>query len=109
VFSAQTGKFLRRIAAGRGPQEIAFSGKRALVTSGYGSSVQAVSWRTYGRHGSVGMPYGSFNLATIGDDFVTSSVLTGHVTELHVGTLKRMWTRKLAPVTRYVTISLWPR
>ena len=50
----------------KGPQEIAFSGKRALVTSGYGSSLEAVSWRTYGRHGSVSMPYGSFNLATFG-------------------------------------------
>jgi hypothetical protein len=109
VFDAATGKALRRVVAGRGPQEIAFSGKRALVTSGYGSSVEAVSWRTYGRHGSVPMPYGSFNLATFGGNVVTSSVLTGYVTELHAGTLKRMWTTKLAPVTRYVAISVWPR
>src|SRR6185437_12927135 len=39
---------------------------------------------------------------------VTSSVLTGYVTELDGGTLKRMWTTKLAPVTRYVAISVWP-
>ena len=88
---------------------IAFSGKRALVTSGYGSSLEAVSWRTYGRHGSVPMPYGSFNLATFGGNVVTSSVLTGYVTELEAGTLKRMWTTKIAPVTRYVAISVWPR
>ena len=109
VFSAATGRVLREIAAGRGPQEIAFSGKRALITSGYGSSMEAVSWRTYGRHGSVAMPYGSFNLATLDGDVVTSSVLTGYVTELHAGTLKRMWTAKIAPVTRYVAISVWPR
>ena len=109
VFDAATGKALRRIAAGKGPQEIAFSGRRALVTSGYGSSLEAVSWRTYGRHGSVSMPYGSFNLATFGGKVVTSSVLTGYVTELDAGTLQRRWTTKLAPVTRYVAISVWPR
>jgi hypothetical protein len=54
------------------------------------------------------MPYGSFNLATFGRNVVTSSVLTGYVTELDGGTLKRMWTTKLAPVTRYVAISVWP-
>lgn len=109
VFAAATGKPLRRIGAGKGPQEIAFSGTRALVTSGYGSSIESVSWRTYGRHGSVGMPYGSFNLATLSGNVVTSSVLNGEVTELRAGTLKRIWTTKLAPSTRYVAISVWPR
>jgi DNA-binding beta-propeller fold protein YncE len=109
VFNAATGRTVREIGAGKGPQEIAFSGKRAIVTSGYGSSLEAVSWRTYGRHGSVSMPYGSFNLATFGDEAVTSSVLTGYVTEIEAGTLKRLWTRRIAPVTRYVAISLWPR
>jgi DNA-binding beta-propeller fold protein YncE len=109
VFNASTGKPEREIAAGKGPQEIAFAGARALVTSGYGSSVEAVSWRTYGRHGSVAMPYGSFNLATLGGEVVTSSVLNGYVTELRAGTLARMWTAKLAPSTRYVAISIWPR
>jgi DNA-binding beta-propeller fold protein YncE len=109
VFDAATGRPLRRVGAGQGPQEIAFSGPRALITSGYGSSIEAVSWRTYGRHGSVAMPYGSFNLATLGGEVVTSSVLNGYVTELQAGMLKRMWTTKLAPSTRYVAISLWPR
>jgi hypothetical protein len=109
VFEAATGKPLREVAAGKGPQEIAFSGTRALITSGYGSSIESVSWPTYGRHGSVAMPYGSFNLATLGGNVVTSSVLNGYVTELRAGTLKRMWTTKLAPSTRYVAISVWPR
>jgi WD40 repeat protein len=109
VFSATTGKPLREIPAGRGPQEIAFSGPRALVTSGYGSSIETVSWRTYRRHGSAAMPYGSFNLATLGGRVVTTSVLNGYVTELRAGTLERMWTTKLAPSTRYVAISIWPR
>jgi len=55
------------------------------------------------------MPYGSFNLATFGGNVVTSSVLNGYVTELRARTLKRRWTTKLAPSTRYVAISVWPR
>src|SRR4029077_7574565 len=85
VFNAATGRTVREIAAGKGPQEIAFSGKRAIVTSGYGSSLEAVSWGTSRPHGSVSMPYGSFNLATFGGELVTSSVLTGYVTELDAG------------------------
>ena len=52
---------------------------------------------------------GSFNLATFGGQVVTSSLFTGQVTELEAGTLRRFWTAKVAPETRYVAISLWPR
>jgi hypothetical protein len=97
------------LRAERAPQEVAFSGARALLTSGYGSSLQAVLWRTYRRLGTVRMPYGSFNLATYGGQVVTSSLFTGQVVELEAGTLKRFWTAKVAPETRYVAISLWPR
>jgi len=57
----------------------------------------------------VPMPYGSFNLATYGGLAVTSSLFTGQVTVLRAGTLRRFWTTKVAPETRYVAISLWPR
>jgi hypothetical protein len=97
------------IPAGRAPQEVAFSGARVLLTSGYGSSLQALLWRTYRRLGTVAMPYGSFNLATFGGQVVTSSLFTGQVVELRGGTLHRFWTTKVAPATRYVAISLWPR
>jgi DNA-binding beta-propeller fold protein YncE len=109
VYDAATGRVVKVIRAGRAPQEVAFSGARALLTSGYGSSIEAVLWRTYRRLGTVPMPYGSFNLATFGGQVVTSSLLTGQVTELRAGTLRRFWTRKVAPETRYVAISLWPR
>ncbi len=109
VYDAATGRVVRGIAAGRAPQEVAFSGARALLTSGYGSSLQAVLWRTYRRLGTVPMPYGSFNLATFGGQVVTSSLFTGQVAELEAGTLRRFWTAKVAPETRYVAISLWPR
>jgi YVTN family beta-propeller protein len=109
VYSAATGKVVRVLAAGRAPQEVAFSGARALLTSGYGSSLQAVQWRTYRKLGTVPMPYGSFNLATYGGRVVTSSLFTGQLVELEAATLRRFWTTKVAPETRYVAISLWPR
>ena len=109
AYDAATGRVVMVIRAGRAPQEVAFSGARALLTSGYGSSLQAVLWRTYRRLGTVAMPYGSFNLATFGGQVVTSSLFTGQVTELEAGTLRRFWTAKVAPETRYVAISLWPR
>ena len=109
VYKAATGRAVKIIRAGRPPQEIAFSGARALLTSGYGSSLQAVLWRTYRRLGTVPMPYGSFNLATFGGQVVTSSLFTGRVVELEAGTLRRFWTAKVAPETRYVAISVWPR
>ena len=108
VYSARTGKVVRVLRAARAPQEIAFSGARALVTSGYGSSLQAFLWRTYRRLGHVPMPYGSFNLATFGGQVVSSSLFTGQIVELEAGTLRRFWTAKVAPETRYVAISLWP-
>lgn len=108
VYSAATAKLVELIPAGKAPQEIAFSGARALLTSGYGSSIEAVLWRTYRPLGTVAMPYGSFNLATYNGTVVTSSLLTGQVTELAAGTLHRVWTVKVAPETRYVAISLWP-
>jgi sugar lactone lactonase YvrE len=109
AYSAATGRIVNVVRAGRAPQEVAFSGARVLLTSGYGSSLEAVLWRTYRRLGTVRMPYGSFNLATFGGKVVTSSLFTGQVVELRGGTLHRFWTTKVAPETRYVAISLWPR
>jgi hypothetical protein len=108
AYNATTGRVVKVVRAGRAPQEVAFSGARALLTSGYGSSIEAVLWRTYRRLGTVPMPYGSFNLAAFGGEVVTSSLFTGQVTDLRGGTLRRFWTVKVAPETRYVAISLWP-
>jgi DNA-binding beta-propeller fold protein YncE len=109
VYDAATGKVVKVVAAARAPQEVGFSGARVLLTSGYGSSLQAVLWRTYRRLGTVRMPYGSFNLASFGGQVVTSSLFTGQVVDLRGGTLHRFWTTRVAPATRYVAISLWPR
>jgi DNA-binding beta-propeller fold protein YncE len=109
VYGAANGKLVKVLPAGKAPQEVAFSGARAFLTSGYGSELQARLWRTYRLVGTVSMPYGSFNLAPYGGHVVTASLLTGYVTELDARTLRKLWTVKIAPETRYVAISLWPR
>ena len=103
------GRLLWSAGAGRAPGHVAFSGATALVTSGYSSSLDAFTWSSPSQGPRVaGVPYGSFNLATYGGFVVTTSLLTGQVTELRVGDLHRLWTTKVAPAARYVTISVWP-
>jgi hypothetical protein len=109
VFSAATGKLLSELHAGRAPQEIAFSRRQALITSGYGSSIESISLRTLRPLRVVSVPYGSFNLRTYGDFVVTTSLLTGEVSEFRLRGLHRLWTTKVAPAARYVAISVWPR
>jgi DNA-binding beta-propeller fold protein YncE len=109
VYAAASGRFLHWVPAKRAPQHVAFSGGDALITSGYGSSLEAVSWRTHRQVGVIALPYGSFNLTAFGGEVVTTSLLTGQVTELEAGTLKRLWTTKVASAARYVAISVWPR
>jgi YVTN family beta-propeller protein len=103
------GRLLWTAGTGRAPGHVAFSGGTALVSSGYGSSLDAFSWHSPDRAPRVGpAPYGSFNLATYGGSAVTTSLLTGQVSEFRAHDLHRFWTTKVAPAARYVAISLWP-
>jgi DNA-binding beta-propeller fold protein YncE len=108
VFSAATGRLVTELRAGRAPQEIAFTRRQALLTSGYGSSIESVSLRTLRPLRVVSAPYGSFNLRTYGAFVVTTSLLTGEVSEFRLSGLHRLWTTKVAPAARYVAISVWP-
>jgi DNA-binding beta-propeller fold protein YncE len=103
------GKPLEGADGGRGPQHLAFSGRHVLIASGYGSSLTELCWRPGCSRRVAQVPYGSFNLATYGGFVVTTSLLTGQVTELRARDLHRLWTAKVAPAARYVAISLWPR
>jgi DNA-binding beta-propeller fold protein YncE len=104
-------RLLWTAGAGRGPEHVVFSGDDALVSSGYSSSLEALSWRhpSVGAYARATVPYGSFNLATYGGYVVTTSLLTGQVSELLVRDLHLLWTAKVAPAARYVAISVWPR
>ena len=103
-------RMLWSAGAGRGPEHVAFSGGKALVSSGYSSSLDALFWRSPSRAPlAAAAPYGSFNLVTYGGFVVTTSLLTGQVSEFQVRDLHRLWTTKVAPAARYVAISVWPR
>lgn len=105
VYGAANGRLLHTIPAGRAPQHLAFDRGRALITSGYGSSLESVALATHRRLHVVSSPYGSFNLAAYGAFVVTTSLLTGQVSEFRLGDLHRFWTRKVAPEARSVAIS----
>lgn len=109
VFNAASGRLVTTLHAGRAPQEIAFTQGRALLTSGYGPTLESVSLRTLRPLHLVSAPYGSFNLATYGGFVVTTSLLSGEVSEFRLRGLQRLWTTKVAPEARYVAISDWPR
>ena len=110
VLGARSGRLLATIPAGPPPQHVAFlpyDRPAAYVTSGYGSQLEVVdaSARKVLRRASV--PYGSFNIAAAGGIVVTSSLLTGRVTEYNATTLRRWMSVELAPATRDVAISVW--
>jgi hypothetical protein len=79
----------------------------AYVTSGYGSQLEVVDPPTRKVLRRVRVPYGSFNLAAAGGIVVTSSLLTGRVTEYDATTLRRWMSVELAPATRDVAIRVW--
>jgi DNA-binding beta-propeller fold protein YncE len=96
--------------AGRAPGHVLFSGSSALVSSGYSSALEALSWRSpSAAPRTASTPYGSFNLATYGGFVVTTSLFTGQVSEFRLPGLQRLWVAKVAPAARYVAISVWPR
>lgn len=105
VYAASDGRLLRTIPAGRAPQHLAFDHGRVLISSGYGSSLESVSQTTHRRLRLARSPYGSFNLATDGSLVLTTSLLTGEVSEFRLGNLHRLWTTKVAPEARSIAIS----
>ena len=110
VLNAHSTRLVATVSAGRAPQHIAFIpyGKpRAFITSGYGSTIEEVDARTRRIINRAKLPYGSFNLATSGGIVATASLLDGQVSEF-TETLARWMTRKLAPATRDLAISVWP-
>jgi DNA-binding beta-propeller fold protein YncE len=77
AFSARTHRLLFRVRAGPPPQHVAFDGRYAYLTSGYGSRIEQVSVTTGRVLKRVAAPYGSFELDAGGGYVVTSSLLRG--------------------------------
>ncbi len=107
VLDAHSGRLLGTVAAGAAPQHVAFLAwgrPRAFITSGYGSSIEMVDPLTRRVLRTAALPHGSFNLAGSGGFLVTTSLLTGQVTELDVLTLRRRMTTTVAPNARAVAV-----
>src|SRR5262249_15568438 len=95
--SGRVPRLIWSAGAGRGPEHVAVSGNSALVSSGYGSSLDAISLRSPSRAPlTAAAPYGSFNLVSHGGFVVTTSLLNGDVSEFRVRDLHRLWTTKVA-------------
>jgi DNA-binding beta-propeller fold protein YncE len=109
VLNANSGRLLATVPAGPGPQHIAFGAyARApvFITSGYGSTLEAVNVATRKVLRRVAVAYGSFNVATALGVVVTSSLLDGAVTEFTTS-LQRWMNVTVAPHARDVAISVW--
>lgn len=103
VLRAADHRLLFRVHVGAPPQHVAFLGRYAYLTSGYGRTVEQVDAATGAivRHARV--PYGSFELAA-GDGFVvTASLLDGDLATF-TPALRLRRVRRLAPETRDVAI-----
>jgi DNA-binding beta-propeller fold protein YncE len=94
---------LFRVPVGRAPQHVAFAGRYAYLTSGYGSTIErvdAASGRVVARARS---PYGSFELAA-GDGYVVTSSLLRGTLAIYTPRLKLLRVVRLAPAAREVAL-----
>ena len=104
VFSAFDHRLLFRVPVGPGPQHIAFAGRYAYLTSGYGSTIEQVDAATGRILARAGSPYGSFELAA-GDGYVVTSSLLRGTLAIYTPRLKLLRVVHLAPATREVALS----
>jgi YVTN family beta-propeller protein len=110
VLDSRTLKRLFSVMVGAPPQHVAFglfSGTPAYLTSGYASRIVLVDPRDGRIRRIAEVPYGSFNLTTIGSNVVTSSLIRGTVTTLD-SDLRLRHTARVAPAARGVAGVVWP-
>ncbi len=103
VFSAHTHRLLFRVPAGPPPQHVAFDGRYAYLTSGYGSRIEQVSLTTGRILQHAAAPYGSFELDAAGGYVVTSSLLRGTLA-IYNTQLQLLRVRHIAPSAQDVTL-----
>jgi DNA-binding beta-propeller fold protein YncE len=104
VFNPADRHVLFRVPVGPGPQHVAFDGRYAYLTSGYGSTIEQVDAATGRVLKRAGAPYGSFELSAADGYVVTSSLLRGTLA-IYTPGLKLLRIVRLAPATREVAIS----
>ena len=112
VVSARTHRLLFSVPVGAPPQHVAFNDQverfahNVWMTSGYGSRIELVDTRSGRILRTAKAPYGSFNLATEGSLVVTSSLLTGTLSEFDAQ-LRPLLSVRLAGSTRDVALTVW--
>jgi DNA-binding beta-propeller fold protein YncE len=104
VIDARSHHALFRVPVGEPPQHLAFEGRYAYLTSGYGSTIEKVDDVTGQVIRRTAAPYGSFELAAADGYVATSSLLRGTLA-IYTPDLKLLRVVKLAPSTRELAIS----
>ena len=104
AFSTPNLRALFRIPVGTPPQHIAFAGRYAYLTSGYGDTIMKVDVVTGRVIRKTSAPYGSFELDA-GDGYVATSSLLRGTLAIYSPKLKLLRVVDVAPATREVAIS----
>jgi DNA-binding beta-propeller fold protein YncE len=107
IYSAASGRPVATVPAGTAPQHVAFDRRtpgRAYITSGYGGSLEMVDGATRRILRRATLPYGSFNLSTLGSVVATTSLLDGKVTVLDGGDLRTRMSATVAPEAREIVL-----
>jgi YVTN family beta-propeller protein len=104
VFNATDHRPLFRVPVGPGPQHVAFAGRYAYLTSGYGATIEKADAATGRILARARSPYGSFELAA-GDGYVVVSSLLRGTLAIYTPGLKLIRVVHLAPATREVALT----
>ena len=104
AFDARSRRVLFQVPVGPPPQHLAFAGRYAYLTSGYGGTIEKVDATTGRVIARASAPYGSFELDAA-DGYVASSSLLRGTLAIYTPDLKLRRVVKLAPAAREVAIS----
>lgn len=104
VFKPGTRRVMFGVHVGPPPQHVAFAGRYAYLTSGYGGRLEKVDSLDGRVVAAARSPYGSFELS-VADGYVAATSLLRGTLAIYTPDLKLMRVVKLAPATREVAIS----
>jgi YVTN family beta-propeller protein len=107
VYDAASGRPVASVAAGTAPQHVVFSQTvpaHAYIASGYGRSLEMVDVASGRILHRAALPYGSFNLSTVGPIVATTSLLDGKVTVFGAGSLRTRLSTTVAPAAREIVL-----
>jgi len=107
IYNAATARPVGSVPAGTAPQHVVFSQTtptRAYIASGYGRSLEMVDIASGRILHRAALPYGSFNLSTVGSIVATTSLLDGKVTILNARSLRPRLSTTVAPEAREIVL-----